>query len=179
MSAVSKVSPSMVDGKLVVDAQSAGGQVTLVFSDGTSVSFAASGVSGKTVEDITVQNGVASVTYTDGSTATLTLSSGSSGGSGSAGATGPVGPTGPQGPTGQTGPTGSAGAQGPMGPTGPSGLTTITSGGVGSITFTISSNSGVASAPSLPGSWQLCVTDLNRTVHEGSYALANIYQRIA
>lgn len=165
MSSISKVSPSMINGKLVIDIQIANGQVTLILSDGTSVSFAASGVSDKTVRDITVQNGVASIIYTDGSIGTLSGIGGS--GSGGSGATGPVGPTGPQ------------GATGPVGPTGPSGLTTITSGGVGSIAFTISPNVGSATAPSLPGSWQLCVTDLNRTVSEGSYALANIYQRIA
>ena len=89
------------------------------------------------------------------------------------------GATGPAGATGATGATGPAGPQGPQGPQGPAGIATIASGGVGSLTYTISSNMGVATPPALPGTWVLVLSDVQRGVPEGSYGLANLYQRTA
>lgn len=59
------------------------------------------------------------------------------------------------------------------------GPTTIVSGGVGSLTWTPSTNMGVATPPSLPGTWVLVMTDIMRTVPDGSAGLANLYQRTA
>ena len=78
MASVSKVSPLMINGKLVVDATASNNQVTLTFNDGTSISFATSGVSGpaaKTVRDISASNGSIVITYTDGATDSVSLAS--------------------------------------------------------------------------------------------------------
>lgn len=76
MASVSKVSPLMINGKLVVDAAASNNQITLTFNDGTSISFTASGVSesgAKTVRDISASNGSIVITYTDGSTNSVSL----------------------------------------------------------------------------------------------------------
>lgn len=81
MTAISKVSREMVEGKFVVDATTSNGQVTLVFSDGTLLTFSASNVSGgsKTVKDISISGGNAVLLYTDGTTQTLSGLVGSGG----------------------------------------------------------------------------------------------------